>query len=160
MSVLQLCDSCFFCFSRRKCKRWFGLVKSAQVVYTAVFCSMRGREVASRALGGRARREAAGQAGGVTPTALASRCITCPFARRLTPPSWLMLRHSDVPNFQIFSSPGPTRWRVDAHRIASDFLSFLRCPLPLEPKRSENLHLVPMSQNGGTPASIACVQVR
>ena len=103
---------------------------------------MRGREVASRALGGRARREAAGQAGGVTPTALASRCITCPFARRLTPPSWLMLRHSDVPNFQIFSSPGPTRWRVDAHWIALDFLSFLRCPLPLEPKRGENLHLV------------------
>ena len=32
-------------------KRWFGLVKSVQVVYTAEFCSMRGREVLQERLG-------------------------------------------------------------------------------------------------------------
>ena len=38
-------------FVRIDTKRWFGLVKSAQVVYTAEFCSMRGREVLQERLG-------------------------------------------------------------------------------------------------------------
>ena len=81
------------------------------------------------------QREAAGHAGDVPATVPASRCPTKPLARQAKPPSCLMPRHTDAPNFYVFSPPGCTRRRVLSHSIPLDESSLLRCVQPsLDPQ--------------------------
>ena len=119
------------------------------MVYTAEISQKRGLEVALTLL---EERWGPSSARGCRPcwrrTANGSRLQVPHKAPRAAsqPPLCLMPRHTDVPNFGVFSHPGRTRWRVQAHWIALNITSFLRYLRPFEPMRIEKPGLETMSQ--------------